>query len=209
MEKGYFITLEGPDGSGKSTQLEMLAQYLEQKGYETIRTREPGGSTVAERLRQLVLDPGLTIDRRTETLLYLAARADHLDKVIKPALAAGKTVLCDRFSDSTLVYQGLVRGLPLSELSELINFATGNLQPDLTLLLDGEPERLSVRREQRGVTDRFEKEGLEFQIKVRNGFLELSKLYPQRIKVIDALQTKTAVSIALYKELQILLGAER
>ena len=116
MNKGYFITLEGPDGSGKSTQLELIAEYLRQNGREVVCTREPGGSEAAERLRQLVLDPQLAIDARTETLLYLAARADHLDKVVRPALASGKIVLCDRFSDSTLVYQGFVRGLPLQEL---------------------------------------------------------------------------------------------
>ena len=111
MNKGYFITLEGPDGSGKSTQLELIAEYLRQNGREVVCTREPGGSEAAERLRQLVLDPQLAIDARTETLLYLAARADHLDKVVRPALASGKIVLCDRFSDSTLVYQGFVHRL--------------------------------------------------------------------------------------------------
>ena len=138
MNKGYFITLEGPDGSGKSTQLELIAEYLRQNGREVVCTREPGGSEAAERLRQLVLDPQLAIDARTETLLYLAARADHLDKVVRPALASGKIVLCDRFSDSTLVYQGFVRGLPLQELLQLNTFATGGLEPDLTLLLDGD-----------------------------------------------------------------------
>ena len=120
MNKGYFITLEGPDGSGKSTQLELIAEYLRQNGREVVCTREPGGSEAAERLRQLVLDPQLAIDARTETLLYLAARADHLDKVVRPALASGKIVLCDRFSDSTLVYQGFVRGLPLQELLQKV-----------------------------------------------------------------------------------------
>ncbi len=205
MKKGYFITLEGPDGSGKSTQLALLAEYLRQNGHEVVCTREPGGSEAAEQLRQLVLDPRLAIDARTETLLYLAARADHLDKVVRPALAAGKIVLCDRFSDSTLVYQGFVRGLPLPELLQLNTFATGGLEPDLTLLLDGDPELLAGRRSQRGVTDRFENEGLTFQIQVRQGFIELSKAYPQRIRVIDALQEQEAVSGALIRALDILL----
>ena len=113
-----------------------------------------------------MLDPQLAIDARTETLLYLAARADHLDKVVRPALASGKIVLCDRFSDSTLVYQGFVRGLPLQELLQLNTFATGGLEPDLTLLLDGDPLLLAGRRSQRGVTDRFENEDLAFQLKV-------------------------------------------
>lgn len=201
MKKGYFITLEGPDGSGKSTQLELLAIYLRQNGREVVCTREPGGSEAAERLRQLVLDPQLAIDARTETLLYLAARADHLDKVVRPALSAGKIVLCDRFSDSTLVYQGFVRGLPLTELQQLNVFATGGLEPDLTLLLDGDPELLAGRRTQRGVTDRFENEGLAFQISVRQGFIELSKACPQRIRVINALQEQDAVLSCLIKEL--------
>lgn len=201
MKKGYFITLEGPDGSGKSTQLELLSIYLRQNGREVVCTREPGGSEAAERLRQLVLDPQLAIDARTETLLYLAARADHLDKVVRPALSAGKIVLCDRFSDSTLVYQGFVRGLPLTELQQLNVFATGGLEPDLTLLLDGDPELLAGRRTQRGVTDRFENEGLAFQISVRQGFIELSKACPQRIRVINALQEQDAVLSCLIKEL--------
>lgn len=201
MKKGYFITLEGPDGSGKSTQLELLAIYLRQNGREVVCTREPGGSEAAERLRQLVLDSQLAIDARTETLLYLAARADHLDKVVRPALSAGKIVLCDRFSDSTLVYQGFVRGLPLTELQQLNVFATGGLEPDLTLLLDGDPELLAGRRTQRGVTDRFENEGLAFQISVRQGFIELSKACPQRIRVINALQEQDAVLSCLIKEL--------
>lgn len=205
MTKGYFITLEGPDGSGKSTQLEIIAGFLEKSGYTVVCTREPGGSAAAERLRRLVLDPELTMDARTETLLYLAARADHLAQVICPALAAGKIVLCDRFSDSTLVYQGFVRGLPMQELMQLDAFATGGLLPDLTLLLDGDPALLAGRRQQRGVTDRFEKEGLAFQIKVREGFLELSKAYPQRIKTIDALQEQEAVSAALIKEITAVL----
>ena len=197
MNKGYFITLEGPDGSGKSTQLELIAEYLRQNGREVVCTREPGGSEAAERLRQLVLDP--------QTLLYLAARADHLDKVVRPALASGKIVLCDRFSDSTLVYQGFVRGLPLQELLQLNTFATGGLEPDLTLLLDGDPLLLAGRRSQRGVTDRFENEGLAFQLKVRQGFVELSKAYPQRIRVIDALQEQESVRGCLISELEALL----
>lgn len=125
MNKGYFITLEGPDGSGKSTQLELIAEYLRQNGREVVCTREPGGSEAAERLRQLVLDPQLAIDARTETLLYLAARADHLDKVVRPALASGKIVLCDRFSDSTLVYQGFVRRSAAAGAAAAEHFCNG------------------------------------------------------------------------------------
>lgn len=201
MNNGYFITLEGPDGSGKTTQQQQLAVYLEELGYAVVCTREPGGSPAAECIRQVLLDPQLAIVPRAETLLYLAARADHLAQVVQPALADGKIVLCDRFSDSTLVYQGLVRGLPLAELAPLNAFASSGLEPELTLLLDGDPLLLAERRKQRGVTDRFENEGLEFQVQVRNGFLELSKIYPQRIKVIDALQEQDVVSAALMREI--------
>lgn len=204
MNKGYFITLEGPDGSGKSTQLELIAEYLRQNGREVVCTREPGGSEAAERLRQLVLDPQLAIDARTETLLYLAARADHLDKVVRPALASGKIVLCDRFSDRHW-FTRLCSRSPLQELLQLNTFATGGLEPDLTLLLDGDPLLLAGRRSQRGVTDRFENEGLAFQLKVRQGFVELSKAYPQRIRVIDALQEQESVRGCLISELEALL----
>lgn len=201
MKKNYFITLEGPDGSGKSTQIKYLTEYLMQLGYDVICTREPGGSHSAERIRQLVLDPESSIDRRTETLLYLAARADHLNKIILPALQTGKIVVCDRFSDSTMVYQGLVRGLPLEELERLNDFATEGLKPDLTFILDGAPKLLAERRTARGVVDRFENEGLEFQEKVREGFLFLSGRYPERIKVINALQSETEVKEELQREL--------
>lgn len=194
MAKGYFISLEGADGCGKTTQLKLLAEELRRMGQEVITTREPGGTGLAETLRALVLDPELVLNARTETLLYIAARADHVEKVIKPALQAGKTVLCDRFSDSTEVYQGVVRGLPLDELHRLSAFAAGGIEPDLTILLDAKPELLAARREQRGVHDRYENAGLAFQKKIRAGFLLLAEKYPERIFKINALQDEAKVT---------------
>ena len=188
MKQGYFITLEGPDGCGKTTQLEFLADYIRSTGREVLTTREPGGVAAAEKIRQLLLDPKLKLAPRAETLLYLAARAEHIHEKIRPALNDGKVVICDRFTDSTLVYQGFVRGLDMDMLHQLSPLATDGLEPDLTLLLDGAPGKLLVRRVERGVQDRFENEGLAFQVKVRAGFLLLAKQEPQRIKVVIGLR---------------------
>ena len=187
--KGKFITFEGADGGGKSTQVQLAAEWLRQRGYDVVTTREPGGTILAEKVRELLLDPALPLNTVSQTLLYLAARSEHVEKLIKPALATGKIVLCDRFSDSTLVYQGLSVGKELSELTELqrlCSFATGGLAPDLTLILDGRPEALAKRRELRGVTDRYEQQGLDFQHKLREGLLTLAKAEPQRMQIIDA-----------------------
>ena len=147
-------------------------------------------------MRSIVLDPELPINNITEVLLFSAARSEHVEKVIAPALEAGKIVLCDRFSDSTLVYQGLTRGLKLAELGELrqlINFSSNGLMPDMTVLLDGRPEVLVARRDARGVSDRYENKGLEFQHSLRNGFLALAEAEPERIKIINAEGTQDEV----------------
>lgn len=194
MSKGYFISLEGPDGCGKTTQLEHIAARLRSLGRDVVTTREPGGTRLAEQLRSFVLAPELIMNARTETLLYIAARADHAERIIKPALLAGKIVLCDRFSDSTEVYQGIVRGLPLAAVHALSEFATDGLEPDLTILLDGDPDLLAARRELRGVHDRYENAGLDFQRKIRDGFMLLAEKYPQRIHKINALQDEQKVT---------------
>lgn len=193
MEQGWFISLEGVDGSGKSTQIQTTAAWLKEQGYEVLVTREPGGTATAEKIRDLVLDADVPLQPRTELLLYLAARAQHVAEVIKPALAAGRIVLCDRFVDSTLVYQGIVRGLDLCRIKELNEFASEELMPALTLLLDADPALLEERRRERGVTDRFEQEGLSFQKKLREGFLFLAEKEPERIKKVDALQAPEQV----------------
>ncbi len=187
--KGLFITFEGPDGSGKTTQLHKAAEALRAQGYEVLESREPGGTVLAEKVRNIVLDPDLPLNNITEVLLYLAARSEHVEKVLAPAVAAGKIVLCDRFTDSTLVYQGLTRGLKLAELGELRNlnaYAANGLVPDKTLLLDGAPEVLLGRRDARGVSDRYENKGLDFQQQIRNGFVALAEAEPERVQIINA-----------------------
>ena len=203
--KGKFITFEGADGGGKSTQVQLAAQWLRQKGFEVVTTREPGGTVLAEKVRELVLDPALPLNTISQTLLYLAARSEHVEKVIKPALNAGKMVLCDRFSDSTLVYQGLSCDKSMAEVAELRqfnDFACKGLVPDLTILLDGNPDVLAERRAQRGVTDRYEEKGLAFQKKLRAGFRALAAGEPERIKIVNAEADMQAVA----KEIEILLA---
>ena len=205
---GKFITFEGADGGGKSTQVQLAAAWLQQRGYEVVTTREPGGTVLAEKVRELVLDPNLPLNSTSQSLLYLAARSEHVEKVIRPALETGKIVLCDRFSDSTLVYQGLSLGKELAELTvlqQLCSFATAGLEPDLTLVLDGRPEELAKRRELRGVTDRYEQQGLDFQHKLRDGFLTLAKAEPERIKVLNAEGSMEEVAAAVQKAIANLL----
>lgn len=187
--QGLFITFEGPDGGGKTTQLHKAAEALRGMGYEVVESREPGGTSLAEDVRSIVLNAELSLTNTTQTLLFLAARSEHVDKVLRPAVNAGKIVLCDRFSDSTLVYQGLAAGLKLSELGELHqlnSIATQGFAPALTLVLDGRPEVLAERRDARGVSDRFELKGLEFQHTLRNGFLTLAEADPERFTVVNA-----------------------
>ena len=206
--KGKFITFEGADGGGKSTQVQLAAVWLREQGYEVVTTREPGGTVLAEKVRELVLDPNLPLNSTSQSLLYLAARSEHVEKVIRPALEAGKLVLCDRFSDSTLVYQGLSLGKELAELTalrQLCSFATAGLEPDLTIVLDGRPEELAQRRELRGVTDRYEQQGLSFQQRLRDGFLTLAKLEPERIRVLNAEGSRETVAEAVQKALLPLL----
>lgn len=206
--KGKFITFEGADGGGKSTQVQLAAAWLREQGYEVVTTREPGGTVLAEKVRELVLDPHLPLNSTSQSLLYLAARSEHVEKVIRPALETGKIVLCDRFSDSTLVYQGLSLGKELAELTvmqQLCSFATAGLEPDLTIVLDGRPEVLAKRRELRGVTDRYEQRGLDFQHKLRDGFLTLAKAEPERIKVLNAEGSMEEVAAAVQKAIANLL----
>ena len=198
--KGLFITLEGLDGAGNTTQLHKAAELLRQQGYEVVESREPGGTELAEKVRTLVLDAALPLNNTTQTLLYLAARSEHVDKLLRPALEAGKIVLCDRFSDSTLAYQGLAAGKTIDELTDLrqLNaFATEGLAPDLTLVLDGDPKLLLKRRDARGVTDRYEEQGLELQYKLRSAFAALAKAEPERMRIINAEGSEAAVSAAI------------
>ena len=200
--KGLFITLEGPDGGGKTTQAQQLASWFRLYGREVLITREPGGTETAESIRELVLDPALQLSPETESLLQLAARADHVSQVISPALEEGKVVLCDRFSDSTLVYQGILRDMDLDQLRKLNDFATRGLRPDVTLLLDGDPRELLKRRNDRGIVDKFELQGLAFQDRVRAGYLQLAQAEPERILVVDALEEPEVVTEEIIKKLE-------
>ena len=201
--KSLFISFEGADACGKSTQVQLLAETLRTQGRELIITREPGGTKVAEKIRDILLDKELQISARGELLLYLAARAEHVQQVIKPALQAGKIVICDRFLDSTLVYQGLARGLGLTEVLRLNDFATQGLLPEVTFWLAATREVLEMRRLRRGVPqDRLELEQESFKELVRQGFAQLQERYPTRIKKIDASQEISAVQAAIWHSLQ-------
>ncbi len=177
-----FVTLEGPEGAGKSTLLRSLASALRGLGHSVVETREPGATEAGKAIRRLLLESG-DVSARAELLLFLADRALHVEQVIKPALARGDCVLCDRYADSTVVYQGHARGLEVPKLKEWNGFATGGLVPDLTLLLDLEPE-VGLARDTKG--DRLDRESLEFHRKVRDGFLKEAYSDPKRWVVLDA-----------------------
>jgi len=183
-----FITFEGPDGSGKTTQAHLLAERLREQRYEAVLTREPGGSDIGDQIRAVLHDLRNTaMDARTEILLYSASRAQHVAQLIRPALAAGKIVISDRYADSTLAYQGYGRGLDLETLRTVTAFATGDLVPDLTLYLDIPPQEGLQRRRLGGDEwNRLDAEALEFHQRVRAGFLELVRLEPERWVVIDS-----------------------
>ncbi len=184
FKKGYFITFEGADGCGKTTQIKLLNKYLIDIGAKTLLTLEPGGSDLGKSLREILLHYDKPVADRAETFLYLADRAQHVNNIIKPALDDKKIVLCDRYVDSTLAYQGYARGGSIEELNTLNNIATGGLKSDLTIVFDIESE---IAQKRLGTTkDRLEKEGLEFHKKIRTGYLELAKLEQKRIKVINA-----------------------
>ena len=191
------MTVEGPDGAGKTTQLALLAAYLRAQGAEVVVSREPGGTPAGEAIRTILLSPEMTLGERSELLLYLAARAEHVRMVVRPALSRGAIVLCDRFYDSTLVYQSMVRGLPLETVLQINDFATDGLEPDVTFLFDAEPALLAERIGRRGVQDRMELEGLAFQQKVRQGFLTLASRFPARIVTLDAGKSQDEVFQAM------------
>lgn len=171
--RGFFVVVEGNDGAGKSTFLNRLEKEFREEGVDALFTREPGGADVAEKIRSLLLDPEITMGARTEALLYAAARADHVEKTVRPALEAGKIVLCDRYVLSSLAYQGYGRGLAIEEVRALSRFATEDLTPDLTLFFSLDPEE-SVRRK-KGELDRMERSGREFFRRVNEGYRVLSR----------------------------------
>ena len=187
MTQGLFITFEGPDGCGKTTQMNLLAQYFEKKGKKVVLTREPGGKGLGEKVREILLNYNGKVSDRCESFLFLADRAQNIDIIVKPAVEKGEIVLCDRHIDSTVAYQGYGRGLDINEINMLNNLATGGKKPDLTLVFDVDIET-SMKRVGKE-KDRMESAGIDFHNRVRNGYLELAKQEPTRIKVLDATKT--------------------
>ncbi|MDP2233953.1 MAG: dTMP kinase [Actinomycetota bacterium] len=193
--RGVFLSFEGGEGSGKSTQISILTKTLELAGLQVVLAREPGGTRLGEAVRALLLDPATgDVDSRAELLLYEASRAQLTREIIQPALATGAVVLCDRYYDSSTAYQGYGRGLPISEIEALNSSATGGLVPDMTLLLDGDHQRGMDRATTEG-TDRLEAAGDEFHSRVRHGFLRIAEAEPLRVKVIDAEGTPEQVAL--------------
>ena len=187
MSKGLFITFEGGDGCGKTTQINLLDEYLRSKGYKTLLTREPGSKGLGIKLREILLNYDGEVSPVCESFLFLADRAQHVDCIIKPALEKGTIVLCDRHTDSTVAYQGYGRGLDLEQIHRLNKIATSGLKPDLTIVLD-----VDVETSQKRVgteKDRMESAGIEFFERVRKGFLEIAKQEPERVKVVDSTQS--------------------
>ena len=185
--RGLFLTLEGVEGVGKSTNIEFMTQYLEQQGVDYVLTREPGGTLLAEEIRELLLDVREEhMSELTELLLVFAARAQHIEKLIEPALAAGKWVLCDRFTDATFAYQGAGRGLSVEKIAQLQSMVQGSLRPDLTIILDLDPAIGIQRANKRGELDRFEQEQQSFFLLVRQAYLDIATAEPDRCRVIDA-----------------------
>ena len=192
-----FITLEGPEGSGKTTAVESAVKKLQEMGYEIVRTREPGGTPIAEQIRNVILDKANTsMDPRTEALLYAASRRQHLVEKVWPAIKEGKIVICDRYLDSSLAYQGGARGLGIDNVLNVNLFATENTWPDLTLLFDIKPEeglkRIAANASRE--VNRLDLEKIEFHQKVRESFLYLANKYPERFIIIDASKSREEVA---------------
>ncbi|MBX3013975.1 MAG: dTMP kinase [Caldilineaceae bacterium] len=205
-----FITFEGPEGGGKTTQVQRLGAQLTQQGYPVVVTREPGGTAIGTAIRSLLLDPQYTaMSPRAEALLFNAARAQLVDEVVRPALAAGTLVICDRFADSTLAYQGYGRALSLTDLQTLIAYATQQLRPHLTVFLDI-PAVAGLQRKKQGAEwNRMEAEQIDFHQRVRQGFLTLAAAEAERWLVVDATQSIEEVQAQIWQRVSPLLGRPR
>jgi dTMP kinase len=209
--KGFFITFEGPDGSGKSTQIKLLYKKLQELNIPCIITREPGGTELGEKMRDILKDPLLNgkLSIQTEALLLQTARAQHVYELIMPALKDGKIVLCDRYSDSSTAYQGIARGLGKEIIENLNSFATSDLKPDLTIVLDLCPDEGLKRADERDPNepkDRWEEQESEFHHKVRNAFIELAEIEPSRYAVIPARSSIEDISIRVLEKVKNELG---
>jgi dTMP kinase len=193
--RGKFITFEGGEGCGKSTQVELLKEYLDDIGIDSVVCREPGGVGISERIREIILDPKSSgMDSMTELFLFLASRRQIVKEYILPRLKEGKWVVCDRFMDSSVVYQGICRGLGISLVEGLNRVVLEGLEPDITIFLDIRVEEGLERVRSRGKFDRLDRESMEFHSKVREGFIDLSNKYPNRIKKVDASGSKMLVN---------------
>ena len=202
MSRGVFISFEGIDGCGKTTQIELLTVYLLKNEKEVVLTREPGGCEIAESIREMILSTESKLGDRGELMLYLAARAEHVDQIIEPALRSDKWVISDRFSDATFAYQGYGRGLDASMITTLNNVATNGLIPDITILLDIDVDEAYGRRDLRGKPDRLEQSGRDFFERTREGYLALAKADPTRFIVVDASQSISNVTQTIFSALK-------
>lgn len=213
MNRGVFITLEGPEGGGKTTQARRLVAKLEKAGHKVMYTREPGGTPTGEAIRDILQHDvtGEPICPRTEVLLFAASRAQLVDHVIAPALAEGTIVVSDRFADSTTVYQGYGRSFGVEQMLAINDFAIATSVPDLTILLDLEVdlgfERLRERQKQQATTmDRMEREARDFHVRVRDGYLDLARRFPDRFRIVDASGTLDEVETLVWKEVEVLFA---
>lgn len=200
MEKGLFITFEGTDGCGKTTQIEMLKDYFEKQGRTVLLTREPGAKGLGTKLREILLNYDGEVSPVCESFLFLADRAQHVDTIIKPAVARGEIVLCDRHTDSTVAYQGYGRELDIEQIKMLNNIATSGLKPDLTFIFDIDIDTAQKRVGKN--KDRIESAGIEFFKRVRNGYLEIAKQEPERVKVLDGSKSIETIHNELLEILQ-------
>jgi dTMP kinase len=206
MTRGIFITFEGGEGAGKTTLLEGIYKHLQGAGYQVLKTREPGGTALGEEIRNLVLHRKGTMSPYAELSLFLASRAQHITEVIAPALKSGKIVLCDRFNDSTIAYQGMARGLGMEKVADFCQFICAGLEPHLTLYLDIDPELGLTRAKKSGSLDRIEVEEIDFHTKIREGYLAIHKKNPQRFHLLNADQSPEAIFHEAVKFLNHLLS---
>lgn len=208
--KGYFITLEGPDGSGKSTVANSVCELLEKDGYEVVHTREPGGIEISEAIRNIILDPKNTaMDAKTEALLYAASRRQHLVEKVFPAVEQGKIVICERFVDSSLAYQGFGRQIGMDEVLSINLFAIDNTYPDMTIYLDVDEQVGLDRLKDRAFKDRLDQESIDFHHRVSQGYKQVLKKFADRITIVDASKPKEEVIENTYKIILGLINGNR
>jgi len=200
MKKGLLITIEGMDGSGKTTQINMIRDYISEKGYNVVLVREPGSTKISEKIRDIILDPANgTMAATTEMLLYASARAQLVAEIIKPAIENGSVVVCDRFIDSSIAYQGFGRGIDINTIMDVNMAAMDGMMPNITFFIDISPEVALKRRMASSTADRIEQERMEFHMKAYEGYKRLANLYPERIKTIDGNRTVEEISQEIRK----------